>query len=89
MIFPFFHELDGEYPFQVIHDVVQAYCVSAGIPVLDLRDRYSRYRGPELWVHETDQHPNEIAHEIAAGATTEYILGRQDWAPKLWGRRSF
>ena len=86
VIFPFFHELDGEYPLQVIHDMVRAHCVSVGIPVLDLRDQYRRYNGPELRVHETDQHPNEIAHEIAADATTEYILSRQDWAARLWDR---
>ncbi len=73
VIFPFFHNLDGEYPFQVVHDVVREYCESVEIPVLDLRDSYRDHQGPELWVHPTDQHPNEIAHDIAARAIAEYL----------------
>ena len=57
VIFPFFHDLDGEYPFQIVHDAVRGYCESVGIPVLDLRDRYREYNGSELWMHETDQPP--------------------------------
>jgi hypothetical protein len=73
VIFPFFHNLAGDYPFQVVHDVVRGYCEDAGIPVLDLRESYREYDGPELWVHPTDQHPNEIAHEIAAHAIYDYL----------------
>lgn len=73
VIFPFFHELDGDYPFQPIHDAVRSHCEQAGIPVLDLRETYRRFNGPELWVHPVDQHPNEIAHELAARATFEYL----------------
>ena len=78
VIFPFYHDLDGEYPFQPVHDVVRSYAEDAGIPVLDLRDSYREFRGPELWVHETDQHPNEIAHRIAADATRDFLLASLD-----------
>ncbi len=73
VIFPFFHELNGDYPFQKIHDIVSGYCESLEIPVLDLREHYREYRGPELWAHPSDQHPNEIAHEIAAKAIAAYL----------------
>ncbi len=73
VIFPFFHELDGDYPFQSVHDIVREYCEDQGIDVLDLRESYRAYRGPELWVHESDQHPNEIAHDIAARATAAHL----------------
>jgi len=73
VIFPFFHELDGTYPFQVVHDAVRGFCEGHGIPVLDLREAYRGYHGPELWVHPTDQHPNEIAHAIAAHAIAERL----------------
>ena len=73
VIFPFFIELDGDYPFQPIHDIVSAFCRSEGIHVLDLRDVFRGYNGPELWVHPTDQHPNEIAHAIAADAIAGYL----------------
>ena len=68
VMFPFFHNLDGDYPFQPVHDAVGSYCKQNHVHFLDLRDHYRDYNGPELWVHPTDQHPNEIAHEIAAHA---------------------
>ncbi len=78
VVFPFFHELDGAYPFQVVHDAVRGFCEGHGIPVLDLRQAYRGYHGPELWVHPTDQHPNEIAHAIAARAIARRL--REDSA---------
>ncbi|MDP7015336.1 MAG: GDSL-type esterase/lipase family protein [Pirellulaceae bacterium] len=74
VIFPFFHDLDSDdYPFQPIHDTVTKYCQKRKIPVLDLRDSYRSFRGPELWVHPTDQHPNETAHLVAAKAVAAYL----------------
>ncbi len=73
VIFPFFYNLDGNYPFQKMHDVVRTCLQDTGIHVLDLRDYYRKFHGPELWVHPTDQHPNEIAHDIAAQAIAEYL----------------
>lgn len=83
VIFPFFHDLDGDYPFQPIHDTVRTYCESSGIHVLDLRDHYRRFHGPELWVHPTDQHPNETAHEVAALAIGEYLMNH----PEVYSNR--
>ena len=40
---------------------------------MDLRDAFPGFNGPELWVHETDQHPNEKAHELAAAAVFRYV----------------
>ena len=73
VIFPFFHDLDGDYPFQTIHATVRSFLERSGVPVLDLRRAFHAYRGPELWVHETDQHPNEIAHAIAARAIAAHL----------------
>jgi hypothetical protein len=80
-IFPFFHDLDGDYPFQIVHDVVRTYCESQGIAVIDLRDAYREYRGPELWVHPIDQHPNEIAHAVAAKAIVAYLAEHPELLP--------
>lgn len=74
VIFPFFHDLDGDYPFQPIHDIVRQHCQKRGIDVLDLREAYRRFHGPELWVHPIDQHPNERAHRVAARAISEHLL---------------
>ena len=73
VIFPFLVDLSGDYPFQRVHDVVRAHCASQGIPCLDLRGAYRGHEGPELWVHPSDPHPNEIAHDLAARAMAEYL----------------
>jgi hypothetical protein len=72
-IFPFLHGLDGDYPFRSIHEIVAGYCDGLGIRCIDLADRFPGCRGPELWVHPTDQHPNERAHALAAEALYEPI----------------
>ena len=73
VILPIFFQLDDDYPFQSIHDVVSEYATSIGIEVLDLRSAFPGYSGPELWVHPTDHHPNEIAHRLAAKAVADHI----------------
>ena len=73
VLFPFFVELDGSYPFQQAHDTVHHFCKSMEIDILDLRNHYSNFSGPELWVHPTDQHPNELAHDIAAQAIAQHL----------------
>ena len=78
VILPIFFQLDGDYPFQTIHDVVSEYATSIGIDVLDLRDAFPGYSGPELWVHPTDHHPNEIAHDIAAKTVAAHIREHPD-----------
>jgi len=82
VIFPFFHELDGDYAFQPIHDIVRGHLESEEIPVVDLRDAYRGFSGPELWVHPTDQHPNEIGHRIAADAIVGWLVEH----PSVLGR---
>lgn len=78
VVFPFFVELNGEYPFQEIHDTVREFCDRNAIACLDLRETFRTYHGPELWVHPTDQHPNEIAHGRAAQAMAEYLQSHPD-----------
>lgn len=72
-IFPFFVNLNGEYPFQPIHDHVRNFCEQAEIPVVDLRESFREFEGPELWVHPTDQHPNDQAHKIAAESIAKFL----------------
>lgn len=75
VVFPFFYELHTNYPFQVIHNHLRNFCEATGIPILDLLPSYKKFNGPELWVHPIDQHPNEIAHETAAKAIFNYLMG--------------
>jgi hypothetical protein len=78
VLHPFLHELDGDYPFQPIHDALRRHCESTGVAFLDLRAAYRDFNGPELWVHPTDQHPNERAHRIAAEAIADHLLARPE-----------
>ena len=73
VIFPYFYSLDKNYPFTAIHDTIRQHCESNGILVLDLLPAYKSFKGPELWVHPIDQHPNEIAHGIAAETVADYV----------------
>jgi hypothetical protein len=65
VLFPLLYEFH-DYPFQGIHDKISAFCRRRQIPLLDLLPAFAHHRAQDLWVHPTDHHPNEIAHEIAA-----------------------
>ena len=73
VVFPFMYELTDRYPFAPVHRMIHDYCAQAGIPVFDLFDTFKGRRYTDLWVHPTDQHPNEIGHRIAAEAMASYI----------------
>ncbi len=68
VIFPIFWQLDGNYPFDDLHAKVAEACREANCEYLDLRDKFRDRSSDAFWVHPTDQHPNEIAHERAAQA---------------------
>jgi hypothetical protein len=69
-IFPLFgNPLDERYPFVEIHAEVAQAAAEAGAKVLDLLPVYRGLRWDILVVDGVDdEHPNEIAHRIAAGA---------------------
>ena len=68
MIFPLFADpLDERYPFADIHAQVAQAAREAGAVVIDLLPAYRGLRGALLVVDgANDEHPNEIAHRIAA-----------------------
>lgn len=67
-IFPLFGQpLDRSYPFAAIHAQVAQAASAAGAKVVDLYPAYARLRWELLVVDgAADEHPNEIAHRIAA-----------------------
>jgi len=73
VIFPEFYGMQGEYPFVEIHELVASTAQRLGLPVLDLLSIYRGHADSELWVHPSDHHPNEIAHEMAADAIEEFL----------------
>ena len=68
-IFPLFgNPLDDDYPFTEIHAKVAEAASEAGAKVVDLLPAYRGLRWELLVVDGVDdEHPNEIAHRIAAG----------------------
>jgi GDSL-like Lipase/Acylhydrolase family len=69
VIFPLFaNPLDDGYPFRSIHEKVAQVAGQAGAKVVDLLPAYRGLRWDLLVVNGAeDEHPNEIAHRIAAG----------------------
>jgi GDSL-like Lipase/Acylhydrolase family len=67
VLFPLFgNPLDQGYPFTDIHAKVAAAASRAGARVVDLLPAYRGLRSDLLVVDAEDEHPNEIAHRIAA-----------------------
>jgi lysophospholipase L1-like esterase len=73
VLFPIFWELDGDYPFENLHALVAGACRQADCEFIDLLEVYRGRQAQSLWVHPTDQHPNEIAHRLAAERIAEYL----------------
>jgi hypothetical protein len=70
VIFPLFaNPLDARYPFAELHAKVAQVAGEAGARVVDLLPHYSKVDWRLLVVNgSADEHPNEIAHRIAAQA---------------------
>lgn len=64
-IFPLFYNFDN-YIFGDIHARLSGFCKKNNIICLDLFKSLSSHPAESLWVHPTDFHPNEIAHDIVA-----------------------
>jgi lysophospholipase L1-like esterase len=77
IIFPFMYRLDDSYPFVVIHDMIKQVCQEHDIPVLDLFPAYRGHKDTSLWAHPSDQHPNEIGHEIAAETIANFLISQE------------
>jgi hypothetical protein len=74
-IFPLFgNPLDARYPFADLHVKVAQAAAEAGAEVVDLLPRYRGLRWDVLVVDgASDEHPNEIAHRIAAQAIARAV----------------
>jgi hypothetical protein len=77
VVFPLFgNPLDEGYPFADIHAKVDGLAASAGAKVVDLLPHYRGLRSDLLVVDGTnDEHPNEIAHRIAAQTLFKELQG--------------
>ncbi len=74
LIFPLLYNLKEDYPFTKIHTQVAQTLQKFSLPCVNLLPDLTKYEDATLWVHPTDQHPNEIVHQIAAQKLAEKIL---------------
>ncbi len=72
-LYPVLFQLDHRYPFDEVHRTIAQYCQAADIPFVDLLDSLRGQRDLDLWVHRTDQHPNERAHALAAAGLADRV----------------
>ncbi len=63
-IVPMMIGLEAEYPFEKEHAFLRTFLLKNGITFIDLLPAFKGKNSEELRVHETDAHPNEIAHRI-------------------------
>lgn len=75
-LFPFLYRLDESHPFLPLHEMVRATCERLGIPFEDLLEAFMGRDYADLWVHPSDQHPNEVGQRIAAEAIARFVRER-------------
>ena len=73
VLLPMLWGLEGDYPFNDLHSRVAAACQEAGCEFIDMLPVLSGRPSESLWVHPTDQHPNEIAHRLIAQRLAEVL----------------
>jgi lysophospholipase L1-like esterase len=72
-VFPMLSQLDGGYPFVGLHEMAVSFCREEGIEVVDLLPAFRGHDARLLWVHPTDQHPNDVRHALIAQALFRYL----------------
>lgn len=73
VLYPLMEGLEGEYPLAEVHAKVAKMAENAGLPVLDLAPAFAGQKTSDMWVHESDHHPNGKAQAIAAKALVEWL----------------
>ena len=72
LIFPELVRFD-DHPYESIVEALRDFARENGIAYVDLLPELSSHPARELWVHETDHHPNYRAHEIAHRAVLQKL----------------
>lgn len=65
-VFPMLSVLGDDYPYLRLHQMVGAFCAQNGIECVDLLERFRGRDDRSLWVHPTDQHPNDEGQRLIA-----------------------
>jgi lysophospholipase L1-like esterase len=71
-VFPMLTQLKI-YPLGGLHKLVTEHCAEEGIEAVDLASKFLGREDGELWVHPTDQHPNDVGHQLIAEGIHDYL----------------
>jgi lysophospholipase L1-like esterase len=74
VVFPIFVELNENYPFRNICDLIENFAVTNGIPSHNLLPEFLGKNAPDLWISGYDQHPNEKAHSMVAESLLPFVV---------------
>jgi lysophospholipase L1-like esterase len=72
-IFPMLSQLGPSYSYGGLHEMVRAFCAERGILCVDLLPRFLGRDEFALWVHASDQHPNDVGHRLMAEAIHDFL----------------
>ena len=72
-VHPTIHHLGANYPFADLHRQVITTAQDYGFIAYDLFEAFEGQRAEDLWVHQSDHHPNDIAHAITARYAAERL----------------
>ena len=61
------------YPLEGLHRLITEHCDRHGIEWVDLLAKFAGQEASELWVHPTDQHPNDVGHRLIAEGIRDYL----------------
>jgi len=75
VVFPILVELNSNYPFRSVCELLVAFGERNAMPTLDLLPAFLGHDAPELWVAPMNQHPNTAGHAIAARAMLPFVRG--------------
>jgi len=91
MVFPLFDfPVNAKYPFAETHEIIASALTSNGVGVVDLRKPFADVPPERLQVIPgVDNHPNEIAHRIAAERVLAAIAERGFIPPTALPQRVF
>ena len=78
VIFPVLIQLNEDYPFRRICDLLEKFATEHGFPVHNLLPAFMGEDATNLWVSSNNQHPNERGHRIAADSMLPFVKGLLD-----------
>lgn len=72
-VFPMLSRLSSDYPYAPLHAMVAERCAELGIERIDLAAPFMGLDDLDLWVHPTDQHPNDVGQAMLGDGIADWF----------------